>query len=486
MLQQSQLPETGMRNQLFINGKWQDSQSHERFATVDPATEEEITQVPRGNGADIDAAVHAADAAMRGEWSEIAPSERGRLIFKLARTIQDHAPELADLEMRDNGKPLRDALGDMAGVVSTLEFNAGAADKLQGDTIALPKKYVDFTWLEPLGVTGHIVPWNFPLGMATRSIAPALTAGCTVVLKPAEQTPLTALRFAELAQEVGFPDGVINVVTGYGPEAGAALVEHPLVRGITFTGSVETGKLVMRAAAATIKPIVLELGGKNALIIFADADLNKALDDVMEGIFHNCGQVCSSISRLLVQRDVHDEFLERLCARVQKLTVGPGPSNPDLGPLVSDEQYSRVQNYLSLGKQNGARLVTGGGRPAQFDKGYFVEPTIFDQVEPHSKIAQEEIFGPVVALTPFDTEEQAIEIANGVPYGLSSGVHTQNITRALRMARRLQTGSVWINEWYIGGVQAPTGGYKESGFGRERGLAGIMNYVQVKNVGIRI
>ncbi len=475
-----------MRNQLFINGEWLDSRSSEWFATVDPATEETITEVPRGNAADIDAAVHAADAAMRGVWSELAPSERGRLIFKLARAVQEHSAELAELEMRDNGKPLRDALGDMEGVVSTLEFNAGAADKLQGDTIALPKKYVDFTWLEPLGVTGHIIPWNFPLGMATRSIAPALTAGCTVVLKPAEQTPLTALRFAELAQEVGFPDGVINVVTGYGPEAGAALVEHPLVRGITFTGSVETGKLVMRSAATTIKPVVLELGGKNALIVFPDADLDKALEDVMEGIFHNCGQVCSSISRLILHREIHDEFLERLRTRVQKLTVGPGPANPDIGPLVSAEQYTRVQNYFALGKQNGSKLVLGGGRPPQYDKGYFVEPTIFDQVDPHAKIAQEEIFGPVVAVTPFETEDQAVAIANGVPYGLSSGVHTQNITRALRLARKLQTGSVWINEWYIGGVQAPTGGYKESGFGRERGLAGIMNYVQVKNVGIRI
>lgn len=475
-----------MRNQLFINGRWQDSRSGERFPTVDPATEDIITDVPRGNAADVDAAVRAADGAMRGEWSELAPAERGRLIFKLAQAIREHSQELAELETRDNGKPLRDALGDMEGVVATLEFNAGAADKLQGDTIALPKKYVDLTWLEPLGVTGHIIPWNFPLGMATRSIAPALTAGCTVVLKPAEQTPLTALRFAELAQAAGFPDGVINIVTGYGPEAGAALVEHPLVRGITFTGSVETGKLVMRAAAATIKPVVLELGGKNALIIFPDADLDKALDDVMEGIFHNCGQVCSSISRLVLQREIHDDFLERLRSRVQRLSVGPGPANPDIGPLVSQEQYSRVHDYLALGKQNGARLVLGGGRPAQFAKGYFVEPTIFDQVDPYSRIAQEEIFGPVAAVFSFDTEEQAVEIANGVPYGLSSGVHTQNITRALRLARRLQTGSVWINEWYIGGVQAPTGGYKESGFGRERGLAGIMNYVQVKNVGIRI
>lgn len=475
-----------MRNQLFINGAWVDSQSGQRFPTVNPATEDVITDVPRGNGSDVDAAVRAADAAMRGPWSELAPAERGRLILRLAQAVHEHSQELGELETLDNGKPLRDGVGDMEGVVATLEFNAGAADKLQGDTIALPKQYVDFTWLEPLGVTGHIIPWNFPLGMAARSIAPALTAGCTVVLKPAEQTPLTALRFAELAQQVGFPDGVINVVTGYGPEAGAALAEHPLVRGITFTGSVETGKLVMRAAAATVKPVVLELGGKNALIVFDDADLDKALDDVMEGIFHNCGQVCSSISRLVLQRDIHDQFTERLRARVQGLSVGPGMLNCDLGPLVSEEQYSRVHRFLALGKQNGAKLVQGGGRPATYAKGYFVEPTIFDQVDPASRIAQEEIFGPVVAIFPFQTEEQALQIANGVPYGLSSGVHTQNITRALRMARKLRTGSVWVNEWYIGGVQAPTGGYKESGFGRERGLAGIMNYVQIKNVGIRI
>jgi aldehyde dehydrogenase (NAD+) len=473
-------------NKLFIAGKWVDSWKSEHFPTINPATEETITEVPRGMEQDIHLAVEAAQSAMSGPWSAISPSERGRQILKLAHTIQAHRQELAELETLDVGKPLRDSLGDIDGVVETLEYNAGAADKLQGDTIPLGPEYVDFTWLEPLGVTAHIVPWNFPLGMAIRSIAPALAAGCTVVLKPAEQSPLSSLRMAALAQSAGIPDGVINVVTGYGDEAGAALVRHPGVAGITFTGSVETGRLIMAQAAQGIKPVILELGGKNPMIVFPDADLDRAVADAREGVFGNCGQVCSSVSRLLLHHSIKSEFLDRLAREASRLQIGPGMDNPDLGPLVSAEQYQRVLGYIRTGASEGAQIFMGGGRPAQFEKGYFIEPTILDAVKPEMRVAREEIFGPVVAALTFETEDQAVTLANAVSYGLVAGVYTQDISRALRLAKKIQAGSVWINGWYLGGVQAPVGGYKESGIGRERGLAGIHNYLQVKNIGIRL
>jgi aldehyde dehydrogenase (NAD+) len=475
-----------MDNKLFIAGKWVDSWTSERFPTLNPATEETITEIPRGMERDIDLAVQAAQRALSGPWSAITPAERGRLILRLAQTIQAHRQELAELETLDVGKPLRDSLGDIDGVVETLEYNAGAADKLQGDTIPLGPDYVDFTWLEPLGVTAHIVPWNFPLGMAIRSIAPALAAGCSVVLKPAEQSPLSALRMAYLAQSAGIPDGVINVVTGYGEEAGAALVRHPGVAGITFTGSVETGRLIMAQAAQGIKPVVLELGGKNPMIVFPDADLDRAVVDALDGVFGNCGQVCSSVSRLLLHRSIKAEFLDRLSGRAAGLRIGPGMENPDLGPLVSAEQYRRVLDYIHTGAQEGAQVLLGGKRPAQFEKGYFIEPTILDAVEPEMRVAREEIFGPVVTALTFETEDQAVQLANGVSYGLVAGVYTQDVSRALRLAKRIQAGSVWINGWYLGGVQSPVGGYKESGIGRERGLAGIHNYLQIKNIGIRL
>lgn len=475
-----------MENKLFINGEWVEGISGITFTTIDPATEETIAEIPRGTAEDVDLAVRAAEAALEGEWGRMSPGERGRLLIKFANAIKEDRATLAELETLDVGKPLRDSLGDVEGVVATLEYNAGAADKLQGDTIPLGNDVVDFTWLEPLGVTGHIVPWNFPLGMAMRSIAPALAAGCTVVLKPAEQSPLSALRMCTLAKKSGIPDGVINVVTGYGPEAGAALVQHPGVRGITFTGSVETGRTIMAQAAQGIKPVVLELGGKNPMIVFPDADLERAIADALDGVFGNCGQVCSSISRLVLHRDIKSEFLDRFCERAAKLTIGPGLENPDLGPLVSKEQHQKVLEYVQIGILEGAQLILGGKRPEGLDRGYFIEPTIFDRVEPDMRIAQEEIFGPVVVGLEFDREEDALRIANGVRFGLTAGIYTQDISRAFRLARKIKAGSVWINGWYLGGVQAPVGGYKESGIGRERGLAGIMNYVQVKNVAVRL
>lgn len=473
-------------NNLFINGRWRESSSGERFPTIDPATEDVITTVPRGNSVDIDDAVQAARAAFENSWGEFSPSERGRILSQLALGIKAHREELARIETLDVGKPLRESLGDIDGGVQALEYNAGLADKLQGDTIPLGNEYVDFTLLEPLGVTAHIVPWNFPFALAMRSIAPALAAGCTVVLKPAEETPLSSLLFASIVQEVNLPKGVVNVITGFGDEAGSALVKHPDVRGVTFTGSVSTGRLILEGISANIKPVVLELGGKNAMIVFADANLDRAVEDALEGAFGNSGQVCSAVSRILLEQSIRERFIDQFKSRAAHLTIGPGMENPDMGPLVSREQFERVSDYVNGGIKSGALLTLGGKKPSNRQKGYFFEPTIFEHVKPDMKIAQEEIFGPVVVFMEFEGEKDAIQITNDVSYGLVAGIYTQDISRALRVARRLETGSVWINGWYLGGVAAPTGGVKSSGIGRERGQAGIHNYVQIKNVGIKL
>ncbi len=471
--------------ELFIDGGWTKASSGRVFATIDPATEETIGEVARGEAADVDRAVAGADRALHGPWRDIAPAERGKLLLALADAVAAAKDEIAALETMDVGKPLRESRGDVDGAVATLVYNAGAADKMEGATIPLGREFVDFTLMEPIGVTAHIVPWNFPLGMAMRSLAPALAAGCTAVLKPAEQSPLSALRLAEIAAGVGLPPGVLNVVTGFGEEAGDALVRHPLTRSVTFTGSVETGRMVMAAASSGPKPVVLELGGKNPVLVFADADLDRLVEDVADGAFGNSGQVCSACSRFLVEQSIHDELAERLAARARRITVGPGRDDPDIGPVVSAEQQERVLQYIAEAR-GAARLAAGGDRPAGLPRGYFVAPTVFADVDPGLRIAREEVFGPVLTLTRFADEDQAVRLANGLGYGLVAGVYTRDISRAMRLARSLEAGSVWINGWFVGGVQAPTGGIKNSGVGRERGLPGLRNYLSIKNVGIRI
>ncbi len=471
---------------LFIGGGFVRPQAGRTFENVDPSTEEPLGAVARGDAADVDRAVRAADAALRGAWRQITPAARGRLLLRLAERIAERKDEIARLETLDVGKPLKESRGDVDGVVSTLIYNAGAADKLEGATIPLGPSFIDFTLMEPIGITAHIVPWNYPLGMAIRSLAPALAAGCTAVVKPAEQSPLTALKLAEIAAEVGIPPGVVNVVTGFGEEAGEALVRHPLVRSVTFTGSVETGRRVMAAAASGPKPVVLELGGKNPLLVFPDADLDRLVEDIADGAFGNSGQVCSACSRMLVAEEIAGELTERLAARAARITVGRGLDDRDLGPLVSDEQYGKVTGHIEEARRNGARLVTGGGRPAGLDTGYFVSPTVFAGVDPALRIMREEVFGPVLTVTPFTDERQAVALANGLGYGLVAGVYTRDISRALRLAQEIEAGSVWINGWFIGGQQAPTGGIKDSGVGRERGLPGLRNYLSTKNVGIRL
>jgi len=472
--------------QLFIDNEFRPASEGRRFTTIDPSTEAVLAEVARGGAEDVDIAVRGADAARRGPWHELTPAARGILLLRLADALEARTDEIARIETLDVGKPLRESRSDVAGVCATIRYNAGAADKMEGATIPLGGGFVDFTLLEPLGVTAHIVPWNYPLGMVARSLAPALAAGCTAVIKPAEQSPLSALLFADICRAVGFPAGVVNVVTGFGEEAGAALVAHPLVRGITFTGSVETGRKVYAGAAAGLKTVVLELGGKNPMIVLPDADLDRAARDACDGAFGNSGQICSSSSRILLHRSIRDPFLDRLTALAAKLGVGPGLDDLDLGPLVSAEHYARVMSYLDAGKAAGARTRLGGGRPKNLNRGYFVAPTIFDRVAPDSVIAREEIFGPVAVAIDFDSEDEAVTLANGLGYGLVAGVYSRDISRALGLAQRVEAGSVWVNGWFIGGVQAPTGGIKDSGIGRERGLPGIRNYLSIKNIGIRL
>ena len=476
----------GTPNTLFIDNAFEAAASGRTFATIDPSSEEVLAQVARGDAADVGRAVAAAGRAMRGPWLELTPAERGRLLFRLADVVLAHKDELARIETLDVGKPLKESCGDVDGVVATLRYNAGAADKLEGATIPLGRSVIDFTILEPAGVTAHIVPWNYPLGMLARSVAPALAAGCTVVAKPAEQSPLSATLFARCCQEAGLPSGVFNVVTGLGQEAGAALVGHPDVRAVTFTGSVETGRLVYANAARGLKPAVLELGGKNSVIVLPNADLERAVTDVLDGAFGNSGQVCSAASRLLLHHSIHDEFLDRLGHAASRLTLGPGLADCDLGPLASAEQHAKVTGYLEAGRREGARTRLGGGRPRSLERGYFVQSTILDRVEPGHVVAQEEIFGPVVVALPFDTVAEALTLANGLGFGLCAGVYGRDITQTMRLAQDLEAGSVWINGWFLGGQQAPTGGIKDSGVGRERGLPGIMNYLQIKNVAIRL
>ncbi len=472
--------------ELFINGGAVPSQLGKTIDVIDPSTEELIARVPRGNAADMDAAVEAARRAFPG-WRDTKPKDRAQLLFEVGRALRAQVEKFAHWEAMDSGKPLARARNETLSTARFFEFYAGAADKFYGDTIPLGPDYIDFTLVEPMGVTAHIIPWNFPLNMLGRSVAPALAMGNTAVVKPAEDTPISALMLANLMREVGIPAGVYNVVTGYGDEAGAPLTSHVGVDCITFTGSVETGRLVMQAAAVHIRPVVLELGGKSPHIVFADGDLDLAAAEVAKGIFSNSGQVCSAGSRLVVEASAREALLEKLVAYVEnKITVGPALDNPTMGPLVSRAQFDRVSSYMDVGRNEGARIITGGSRPARFDRGFFFAPTIFDGVEPGMRVAQEEIFGPVLAVQTFEDTDEALAIANGVNFGLVAGIFTRDIDKAMRLARDIQAGQIFINEYFAGGEETPFGGFKQSGFGREKGIAALHNYTQIKNVAIRI
>ncbi len=474
-----------IRNQLFIANEWTPARNGQTFEAINPSTEEILTQVARGGPEDIDDAVAAAREAFEGPWRRVKPEERGRLLYRVARELEARINEFAELETLDTGKPLAHAHGEISGCVRYLDYYAGAADKIHGETIPLGSDYLNYTVREPLGVTAHIVPWNMPLSMVCRSLAPALAAGNTAVIKPAEQTPLTALKFAEIFLDLHFPPGVYNVVPGFGEEAGKALGEHPGIGSITFTGSVETGRNILHSAAEHVKPVVLELGGKSPQIIFADTDLDLAASEVAKGIYSNTGQYCDAGSRLLVDEGVREPLLEKLIQHSRQIKLGEGMNNPDMGPLVSAEHLERVLGYIDIGRQEGANMLIGG-KAEEFERGYFVSPTVFDEVESKMRIAQEEIFGPVLSVLPFSGDEEAARIANDSSYGLAAGIFTQNIDRAMRFASEVQAGYVMINEYFTGGMGSPFGGYKQSGIGREKGLVALDNYTQIKNVVLRI
>ena len=471
---------------LFIDNRFVPAAEGRRFDAIDPATEAVITQVAKADAGDVERAVRSAHDASKGPWRDTPPHVRGEMLDRLGDLIDEHKETIARLETADMGKPLRESYTNVARSVRTCRYYAGAADKFEGQSFPVDRRSFNFTLHEPLGVTAHITPWNYPFANACRSLPTALAAGCTVVLKPASDTSLSTLLLGELCRQAGFPDGVVNVVTGAGSEAGSALARHPLVRGITFTGSVDTGKRIMQMAAEHIRPVVLELGGKNPQVVFADADIEHALQETVRGAFTNAGQVCTGISRVLVERSIHADYVERLKALVDALTVGPGIENPNIGPLVSAAHRATVEEFVDIAHADGARLVSGGCRPSGLDKGWFYRPTLFDKVDSGMRIAREEVFGPLLVVMPFDGDEQALAIANDIDFGLTAGVFTNDLNRAMRFARDLEAGMIWVNEWFQSPVQVPHGGVKTSGIGREQGMLAMSNYTQVKDIAWRI
>jgi phenylacetaldehyde dehydrogenase len=474
---------------MLINGKWVDSISGKTFPTYNPATGEVLAQVAEGDREDIEQAVRAARKAFDdGPWRKLTAAERGRLLWKLSDLVEEHTEEFAYLETLDNGKPLGIAkAADVPLVVDMFRYMAGWATKIEGNTIPLSvpytpgAKYLAYTLREPVGVAGQIIPWNFPLLMAAWKLGPALACGCTVVLKPAEQTPLSCLRLGELIMQAGFPEGVVNIVPGYGETAGAALAAHPDVDKIAFTGSTEVGKLIVHAATGNLKKVSLELGGKSPNVVFKDADLDAAIPGAASAIFFNHGQCCCAGSRLYVEKSVFDRVVEGVADAAKKIHVGSGlDPETHMGPLVSEEQLHRVCSYLESGFSEGAKAVVGGHKKGE--KGYFVEPTVLVNTRENMKVVKEEIFGPVVTAMPFDDPEEILPRANNSNYGLAAAVWTRDISKAHRMAENLRAGTVWINCYNIFDAALPFGGYKESGWGREMGHDVLNNYTQTKAV----
>jgi aldehyde dehydrogenase (NAD+) len=475
------------QTQCFIGGKWLPAASGKTFDTINPATEEVIAQVAEGDASDVDLAVDAArDALEHGPWSKMDARDRGRLIYKLCDLIEDEAEELAALETLDNGKPIREArTGDVPLVLDVLRYYAGYADKIHGQTIPVRGNYFTYTRREPVGVVGQIIPWNFPMLMVAWKWGPALAAGCTVVMKPAEQTPLTCLRLARLAQKAGIPDGVINVVPGYGPTAGAAIVRHKGVDKVAFTGEYKTAQIIMRDAAPTLKRLTFELGGKSPNIVFADADLEAAAIGSHFGLYLNQGQCCCAGSRLFVEEKVHDKFVDKLVAMNKGRKLGdPFDPETEQGPQVDQAQFDKILSYIDQGKKEGATCLSGGERHGT--RGYFIKPTLFANVNDEMKIAQDEIFGPVLSVLKFKNVDEIIERANNTFYGLAAAVWTRDIAKAHRLAAKIKAGTVWINCYDVFDAAAPFGGFKMSGLGRELGERGLDAYTETKTVTVSL
>jgi aldehyde dehydrogenase (NAD+) len=472
-------------NQLFINNEWRPSTSGKTMDVVNPATEEVIAAVASADSSDVDAAVEAARAALNGPWSELSARERGRLVRQLGERLMARADDIARLETLHNGKPISESRHiEIPAAAECFEYYGGWSDKVMGETIPVKGNHLTYTLREPVGVVAAIVPWNFPLLLAAWKVAPALACGNTVILKPASQTPLTALALGELALEAGFPPGVLNVVTGAGSTVGQALVEHPGIDKIAFTGDTSTGKGIMRSAAETLKKITLELGGKSPNIVLPDADIEAAIRGATMGIFYGKGEVCAAGSRLLVDRSIKDEFVDKLAARAKKMTAGD-PMDPKtrFGAISSRKQLEAVLDYIESGKQEGATLVAGGARTdIGTGKGYFLQPTVFADVTASMRISREEIFGPVLATIDFADLDEAIAKANDTPYGLAAGIWTRDIKKAHYVARKLQAGTVWVNTYNVYDTAAPFGGYKQSGFGREMSAHALEHYTQIKTV----
>jgi betaine-aldehyde dehydrogenase len=473
--------------QNYVNGQWVSSSTGETFPVFDPSSEEVIAHVAAASASDVDKAVKAARAAFdSGPWPATTAQDRGRVLFKLAEKIRQNQTMLAELESRNTGKPIVEAEYDIGDVATCFEYYGGLANKVNGSVMPVPANALSFTLREPVGVAGQIIPWNYPLLMAAWKLAPALAAGCTCVLKPAEQTPLTALEFANWLEEVGLPSGVVNVVNGVGEIAGAALVSHPGVDKIAFTGSATVGKIIVKSAADTLKRVTLELGGKSPNVFFADADWEAAVDGALFGVFINQGEVCSAGSRILVEKKIYSKFVEAMTEKAKRIKLGaPLDRDTKMGPLVSKEQYDRVTSYMEIGKKE-AKTAIGGGRAKGFSKGFYVEPTIFYDVDNSARIAREEIFGPVASVIPFENEADAIKIANDTPYGLAGAVWTRDIYKAFRIVKSMRAGIIWVNHMQPTYVEAPWGGYKQSGFGRELGPWGLEEYLETKQVYVNL
>src|SRR5246127_256200 len=475
------------RYQMYINGEFVESQSGKHFPVVDPSTEEILAEVPDADEQDVNRAAAAAKAAFdSGAWPQTTAQERGRILFRLAERVRKEAAALAELEARNSGKPIVEAEYDINDVATCFEYYGGLATKVLGSVNPVPDNALNFTMREPIGVAAQIIPWNYPLLMAAWKLAPAIAAGCTCILKPAEQTPLTALEFAGYLADAGLPPGAVNIITGFGETAGAPLVKHPDVDKIAFTGSAAVGKMIVKSAADTLKRVTLELGGKSPNVFFADADWEAAVDGALFGVFINQGEVCSAGSRILVEKKIYSKFVEAMTEKAKRIKLGaPLERDTKMGPLVSKEQYDRVSSYLEVGKKE-AKLAIGGRRPEKFHKGYYVEPTIFYDVDNSARISREEIFGPVASVIPFEGEPDAIRIANDTPYGLAGAVWTRDIYKAFRVVKSLRAGIVWVNHMQPTYVEAPWGGYKQSGFGRELGPWGLEEYLETKQVHINL